>query len=337
LIVLSGATVLMFERLLNRPPASSEPRRRTAWVSAVAVVAILSIVAAIFWRASAPVIRHVEYAGLIPALERLADRIGPSDLLLVESRNAGSDLHMMALPLAYIYAKNVLVLNSPVPEKRMLENFITWAETKYSSVLFLGGGGTDLLSRRLAVDPVASAAFRVEEYAAEINAYPQGTRRKDFEFGLYRVTSSAPRANGPIDLHIGGQDDLNVVRFHARERDENGGSFRWSGGQSFVVLLGVPSTAREIVVWMGHGGRPASAPAPLVEVAFGEAVLGTATAGREMAPHVFRLPPALAERAADSNDPIRLRLRVPTWVPAELIGGVDTRDLGVMVARVQVR
>jgi hypothetical protein len=336
-IVLAGATATALERLIARRSAPPELRSTTPWASAVALALVLSPVAGVFWSASTPVRRHVEYGGLIPELERLAGRIGDRDLLLVESRNAGSDLHVMALPLAYIYAKNVLVLQSPVPEKRALENFVAWAETAYANVLFLGGGGTDLLSRRLSVTPIANAAFGVDEYAALLNAYPHGTRRKDFEFGLYRVAGSAPRPNRPIDLEIGGRDDLNVVRFHARERSENGSTFRWSGAQSFVLLLGIPAEAREIVVWMGDGGRPVGAPAPHVEVALGEVVLGTTTAGRDVAPHVFRLPAELAERAAGLDDPVRLRLRVPTWVPADLVGGVDTRDLGVMVTRVEVR
>ena len=40
----------------------------------------------------------------------------PSDLVIMESRNAESDIHVLGLPLAYIYAKPVLVLDSPKPD-----------------------------------------------------------------------------------------------------------------------------------------------------------------------------------------------------------------------------
>ena len=129
------------------------------------VAGLLAPLGLAFWMASAPVRAHVEYGGLIPHLETLADSIGPRDLVLVESRNAGSDLHVLALPLAYIYAKDVLVVDSVVPPKRALENFVTWASTTYDRVLFLGGGGTDLLSRYLAAEPLASDRFHVPEYA----------------------------------------------------------------------------------------------------------------------------------------------------------------------------
>jgi hypothetical protein len=302
----------------------------------VALGILLLPAGVVFWRGSAPVRPHVEYAGLIPALERLAARVGDRDLLLVESRNAGSDLHMLALPLAYIYAKQVLVIDSPVPPKRALENFVAWAETSYENVLFLGGGGTDLLSRRLTAAPVDHSAFRVTEYEARLNDYPQGARRKDFEFGLYRLSLDAPPAPGVIDLDIGGQDDLHVVRFHAREQGEGGDNFRWTGPQSFILLLGIPAEARRITLWMGDGGRPANAPPAVVEVALDETVLATVRVNAAIEPHRVELPAALARRASTRDDPVRLRLRVPTWVPSTTIGGIDTRALGVMVTRVQV-
>ena len=122
---------------------------------------------------------------------------------MVESRDAGSDVHVLALPLAYIYAKQVLVLDSAAPAKRVLENFVSWAESTYERVLFLGGGGTDLLSRQLAVNLISSDRFQVTEYDARINEYPHGVRRKDFEFGLYRLTREHRAPHGPVGFVIG--------------------------------------------------------------------------------------------------------------------------------------
>ena len=106
-----------------------------------AVCLLFAALGAMFWRAAAPVRAHVEYAGLIPRLEALAARFGDRDLLLVESRNA-SDVHVLALPLAYIYDRHVLVLNSPRPAKPEFAAFMTWAQTNYANVFYLGGGGT---------------------------------------------------------------------------------------------------------------------------------------------------------------------------------------------------
>lgn len=328
------------ERVTGKPERDTADRKSPVHrlLLGGATLALLLPVAVTFWGAGAPLRPHVEYAGLIPGLEHLAARVGPRDLLLVESRNAGSDLHALALPLAYIYAKNVLVLDSAVPDKRSLEEFVTWAVTRYERVLFLGGGGTDLLTRRLAAEPVGADRLQVPEYASATNAYPTGSRRKDFEFGLYRVQPIDVRPSGPIDLSIGTLDDLNVVRFHARERREDTGMlFRWTGPQSFILLVGVASDAREITVWMSDGGRPRTAPPAEVTLAIDDEVLGHATPVDEIRPYTFPLPAALAARLAASDDPARLVLRVPTWKPSELLRANDTRDLGVIVTRVQVR
>ena len=116
----------------------------------------------------------------------------------MESRNAGSDLHVLAVPLAYIYARHVLVLDSPVPPKREFEDFVTWARSKYRTIFFLGGGGTDLLTKRVTAEPIVSTRFPVPEYDSPVNAYPSGIRRKDFEFGLYRLAPAANQPAGPF-------------------------------------------------------------------------------------------------------------------------------------------
>ena len=113
-------------------------------------------------------------------------------------------------------------------------------------------------------------------------------------------------------------------------------AFRWSRRTSYILLLGITEHARQVTIWMGNGGRPRTASPATVEIAFGERVLATATVDDAMRPYTFQIPPDVAARAAAEPDPVRLRLQVPTWNPAQLLGGPDTRDLGVMVTRVEV-
>ena len=243
------------------------------------------------------------------------------------------------MPLADIYARNVLVLSSAAPDKRLIEDFVRSALTRYPNVWFLGGGGTDLLTRHLSATPVSTGQFRVPEYASVVNAYPTGIRRKDFEYGLYRLHIDANAHPAPATLQIGGGDDVQVARFYARERMGDGGTpFRWSTNQSFVVLPAVPASARRLVIWMSQGGRPPQAPPAVVEVAVADRVVGTVRlATNAVAPHTLELPRDLVEAVAASGEPFRIRLRVPTWRPQALIGGTDDRDLGVMVTRVDVQ
>jgi hypothetical protein len=338
-VALPGA-VLMMAGLASdvaQPIARRFPRWH-ALVAGVIIVGCLSPIAWLFWRQSAPVRHHVEYAGIIPHIEDLAKKIGERDLLLVESRDAGSDLHTLAVPLADIYARNVLVLSSAAPDKRALEDFVRWALTRYPAVWFLGGGGTDLLTRHLSAVPVSTSQFRVPEYASLMNAYPTAVRRKDFEYGLYRLGMDAGAPPWPITLKIGGSDDVQVARFYARERTgDTGMAFRWTTGQSFVVLPPIPAAARRLVIWMSAGGRPTQARPADVEIAVADRVVGTVRAAEALAPHAVDLPRDLVEAVAAGGDPFRIRLRVPTWRPQTLLGGPDDRDLGVMVTQIDVQ
>ncbi len=137
-----------------------------------------------FWRASQPLLTHVEYAGLIPKVEALAKNFGDRDLVIVESRASGSELHVLALPLAYVYARNILVLNTPRPDPIQFREFLRWARTQYEQVFFLGGGGTDLLTaldrhrpRHERALPGARVGFTDERAAARARAGRRSTSR----------------------------------------------------------------------------------------------------------------------------------------------------------------
>jgi hypothetical protein len=287
-------------------------------------------------RAAEPVVRHVEYAGLIPRIEHLAAAVKDDELLVAESRDAQSDIHVLALPLAYIYARHVLVLNSARPPKPDFATFLAWAGTRYRRVLFIGGGGTDLLSHRYGVKPIASDRFQVPEYEAPFDAYPRVVRQKEFEYSLYEFTPPAP-ADGPwFDLDIGVGDDLHVVRFYAKETSA-GRTFRWSRTTSYVSVTVVPPSSREVTITMSNGGRPPAAPPCDVTVSLHGQMLGTVRVGDGFSDYRFSIPPDLTARAAAFGDPVELKLVTPIWNPGKLLHTADDRDLGVMVDRVTVK
>jgi hypothetical protein len=297
-------------------------------------LAVLALVAWGFWDAARPVRAHVEFAGVIPRLEAIAARFSANDLIIVESRNA-SDAHVLALPLAYVYDRRVLVLNSPKPDKARFEVMLGWARRRFDGVYFLGGGGTDLLSRTVAVQAVASERFQIPEYESPRNAYPTRVRFKEFDFGLYRFVSPSAGADH-LTIDIGDRDDLQVVRFHAKERDHRG-TYRWTRALSYLSLIALPADARELVLWMDNGGRPAVAPPADVEVSIGDTSLGHVTVAPGIAPYSLPIPPAIAAAAAGSPDAVIVRLRTVTWRPREILEVGDDRELGVMVDRVEIR
>ena len=192
----------------------------------------VALLALHYARASRPVAGHVEYAGIIPQLEQLAGTIGDDDLLIVESRDAGGDVHVLALPLAYIYARNVLVLH-PAARQATFAAFLDWARTRYRRVLFLGGGGTDLLSRRYGVAGRSPAsASRCRSTTRRSTRYPRSCGRRNSTTASTSSRRPTPRDGLWFDLDVGVRDDLHVLRFHAKEQTE-GRTFRWTGDTSY--------------------------------------------------------------------------------------------------------
>ncbi len=314
---------------------------RGGWNRAGAVrsligVAFVSMLALHYGRASRPLLDHVEYAGMIAKLEDLAGKVGDEDLLIVESRNAEGDIHVLATPLAYVYARQVLLLNSPRPGKPAFAAFLEWARTRYRRVLFIGGGGTDLLSHRYGVQAIASERFGVPEYDSPLNAYPRFVRRKDFDYGLYAFTPPEPVDARWFDLDVGILDDLHVLRFHAKEESE-GRTIRWTRATSYVSVTVMRPSSREVTLWMNDGGRSRVAPPAEVTVSLDGQLLGSIRLTTGFAPYTLPIPPDLARRASELGDPVELKLVTSTWNPHTVLGAPDDRDLGVMVDRVAVK
>lgn len=296
----------------------------------------LALLGAQFVRASAQVVDHVEYAGLIPRIEALAAQIGDDDLLIVESRNAGGDTHVFGLPLAYIYARNVLTLDSPRPDKAAFGMFLQWARSQYTRVLFMGGGGTDLLSNSYGVEPIWSDRYQVPEFESALNAIPRTVRQKEFEYGIYQFVAAPPRSDLWFDLDVGTRDDLHVLRFRAKEASE-GRTFRWTSRASAISVTSLLPTAREVTLVMSDGGRPPAAPLADVEVFLHNQLLGRLEVEGNFRPYTLAIPPELASRAAAASEPVELRLVTTQWNPARVLGSSDDRDLGVMLDRVTIK
>jgi hypothetical protein len=332
-VILPGALLFVAAAVFTRDHLQWRASRLLRPFIALVFIGLL---AGHYSRVSAPLLAHVEYEGLIPQVERLAAAIGENDLLVVESRDSGSDVHVLATPLAYIYARPVLLLHSAKPDKATFAAFLDWARTRYDRVLFLGGGGSDILSHRYGLESIASDRFQVPEYETTQDRLPRRPERKEFDYGLYRFTPPAPRDGLWFDLDVGTRDDLHVVRFHAKEQSGEA-TYRWTGRLSFVTVTVLDASARGVTLWMGNGGRPLSVPPADVEVSLHNQVLGAVRVADGIRPYTLPIPPALAARAAGTGDPVELRLRTSTWNPMRVIGTPDDRELGVIVDRVQVR
>jgi hypothetical protein len=184
------------------------------------------------------------------------------------------------------------------------------------------------------VTPLASERFQVPEYESTRIGFPRSVHRKEFDYSVYEL--GAPKgAPAGSDLDIGINDDLNVIRFHAKETSE-GHTVRWSQRQSFV-LLDVHTGDRTLALWMNNGGRPPAAPQAIVRILLNDRELGAVQVTNGFHEYDVAIPSDLAAAAAATGEPVRVTLRTDTWNPVKLLGAADDRELGVMLDRVAVR
>lgn len=313
----------------------STPEHRRTMRRGIGAAIALSFVGWQYAAAARPIAAHVEYRGAIKNLDQLASRFTPRDLILIESRDAASDLHVLAVPLVDVYGLNALVLFSAVPDRRQLELFLTDAARKYERVFVLASGGTDLLSRQIAATQVAFVPMMLPEYETTgWEDFPRGPRQKDLGYSIYQLATSAP-APQPFVLDVGYFDDLQTVRFFAREVTE-GRSIRWTGPQSFIYANGLSGREHEIELVMHDGGRPPAAPPATIEVFFNGTSLGTVNVSFGFRSYRLAIPAAALEGVAGADAPVQIRLLSSTWSPSDFTPGSDTRQLGVMIDRVEI-
>ena len=265
--------------------------RRTRRVRAAAGLVLVLVIGQRYVSATQPILHHVEYAGLVPHLEQLSARFGEQDLVLVESRG-NSDTHVLALPMAYIYSRNVLVFATMAPPKPAAREFITWAQSKYRHVFFLGssGSGVDLLWRSMRIGNIHTEHFGIPEYEPAINAFPTHVKHKEFDLVVYEFLRE-PVSEPWSDLDVGGLDDPYVQAFYARERRADGSTFRWTRDVSTIGAVGLRGDERTVTLWMDNGGRPPSAGIPAVQVYLDDTFLGQVVVGAGVAPYRLEIPP----------------------------------------------
>ena len=282
-----------------------------------------------------PILSYVEYAGVIPQLEALDEQIRDDDLVLVEARER-SDLHVLAVPLAYIYGAQTLQMAIPSPDPRAMSDFLSWAWGRYNRVLFVGGGGSRVISRSVDAQPIMTERLRVPEYARTYPDVPAEALSKQFDIGVYELIPRLRTAEA-FELDVGSQDDLYVFGFHGAEKlGADGPTFRWTRASSSVLVPEIRSDTATVTVWLGAGPRPATAPRPVVTVSLGQRVLGATSVTPAIAPHGFEVPADYAAELAATRALVDVVIAADTWSPSVYLGTNDERDLGVMVDRVAV-
>ena len=340
-VILPASLLLIGAAAFTPAPLPDWPR--LAWTRGPAAARLrlaagVVLVAALGWQylqATRPILRHVEHAGVISTVEQLAGRFTPDDLLLFGNRGV-TDAQAFALPLAYVYGRNVLSLREWEPDPKLLRQFLDWARTRYARVFFIGGA-TALHTSRTGAALVSREQTRIPHYDRTLNAYPNGAVNWEFNYGIYDLLVDPPPP-GPFDLDVGGDDDLQVLGMHPRTLDERGVTYRWTTARSIVWVVGTLPETREITLHMSNGGRPEAAGVAEVRITLNDEPLGSITVPDDrFRPYAITIPPELAQAVAAGEGAAELRIETVPWIPLHVLGIPDQRELGVMLDRVEVR
>ena len=253
-------------------------------------LAVLALVAWGFWNATARIRPHVEYAGVIPRLEGLAARFTVNDLVVVESRNA-SDVHVLALPLAYIYDRHVLVLNSPKPDKAQFEVVSRLGAPALSSGVFHRRWGHRLaVADRWPLNLWRASVSRFRNTNRRRTPYPTSVRYKEFDFRRLQV-----RAAATCRLHGAHARRRRAGRPAGRALPRQGARSTRDVSLDARVVVSEPhrgARRRQRVGALDGQRRPARGrpPPAEVEVFIGEVSLGRVVVGAGMQPYTLADP-----------------------------------------------
>jgi hypothetical protein len=193
------------------------------------------------------------------------------------------------------------------PTARTLNRFLIESARKYERVFVIASAGRICCLAVSPRQPVAFVPMSLPEYETTgWEQFPQGPRQKDLGYSIYQLTM-APPAPQPFVLDVGYFDDLQTVRFFAREVTE-GRSIRWTGPQSFISANGLTGHEHEIELVMHDGGRPAGAPPATIEVFFNGTSLGTVNVSFGFKSYRLAIPAEALRGVADADAPVQIRL-----------------------------
>jgi hypothetical protein len=290
----------------------------------VASAALTAAVAGLFLRDTLPLLRYRDWANSVRFVDDVARRFGPEDIVIFEQPQS---VHLLSLPLWAVHGVNALELARYDPDPVRLDHLVQSWHGRYRNIYFVHTYRTNLCG--LFLERVEDLSFGTYEWERSYLDKPKGPEARALHFRISRVIPPQDLQVPPLrEIDIGGSDDVQVSGFYGKE---GGGdhTYRWTGRCASVYLPGARA-GDELTVTAATGRRPATVPVP-ISVSMGGTPVGHFEAGRDWDLHTLRLPDPLPP------GPPVLRLDVPTFRPANAWpDDPDTRDLGVMLDRIQL-
>jgi hypothetical protein len=265
---------------------------------------------------------YTDWKGSVAFVSDVARRFGPRDVVIFEQR---ASIHLLSLPLWAVHGVNVLELARFNPDPDRLRHLLESWRGRFDNVYFVKTYRTDLCG--IFLQGVEDYSFGTYEWARTLQGPPLKKEPRALRFTLSRAVPPESMPVPPLaELDVGGSDDFQVSGFFDKEGGEDL-TYRWTGACASLYLPGARPGAT-ITLRTAVGRRPTT---PTVRVSFSGVALGSFISQADWTEASFTLPDPLPE------GPPLLRLDVPAFRPNNVDPrDSDTRDLGVMVDRVQL-
>ncbi|MGB3905270.1 MAG: glycosyltransferase family 87 protein [Anaerolineae bacterium] len=141
------------------------------------------------------------------------------------------------------------------------------------------------------------------------------------------VLTLAYQVKAPIQIDLGEKGDGSYLRnFHDAERAD-GVSYRWSSDRSSVALPGIGGNAPALLRVRLNGSRPSGLPLPRVSIAANGHEVASFTATDQFETYEF----AVSRGTVGISGNLEVEIRPEFFVPNQVMGGGDLRQLGVLV------
>jgi hypothetical protein len=306
-------------------------RRSKAWRFAAVLAGVLALGVSVAH--TRPIVSYVDWKGSVRFVADVARRFGPSDIVLFEQPK---NIHLLSLPLWGLYGANALEFRRFNPDPERLTHLIrAWRQT-YRNIYFVTSFRTDVCG--LFLERTQTFRFASSEFEWTYDRVPEKPEPRSVEFYLSRVIEPETlRITIEPVIDIGGSGDLQTSGFFESEATGDL-TYRWTGGcldergnATGSVYVPAATPGARIRVRATAHLRPATARPAVVKVVFNEVPVGEFTADAEWREAEIALPDPLPPGSGI------LRLEVPAWRPSNTDkNSTDTRDLGIMVDRVEV-
>ncbi|GEM_PF-1709779 len=290
-----------------------------------------------FLRVDRPFLYHVEYQGSLDQLALLAAQFEPEALILFDN---GDPSQHVTQPLAYLFHRQVFVLQRERPDTTFLRRLLeaTDAEGK-PMYLALSSGVLEWHPPDIRFESLGDFTLQVPIAERSTQHVPRQVVPLSYRLDLYRIIPSqttpgevSPPPATSVEM---GPGEYPYLRggFYGWETMPEGATFRWTNGLGRIVLSR-PSMGDLNLNLSVASGRPSLAQPAQLSVWVNGVSVGERTLAQGYTFETWSL--TVPEDDLPATSEVEIELRSDTWVPQAIGYSEDSRELGVMVDRVEI-